>query len=131
MVKILIVDDSSLSRRMLRCILELDGHDIIEASDGMEAIQRYALDQPDLVLLDLVMAGIDGWEVLAKLLELDADARVVVATADIQTSTRDMTVASGACGLVTKPFQAEQVLNAVCGALNVPKPLHQGGPTPC
>jgi two-component system, chemotaxis family, chemotaxis protein CheY len=131
MVKILIVDDSGLSRKMLCRILEPAGYDIIEASDGQEALDRYVLDQPDLVLLDLVMAGLDGWEVLDKLRELDADARVVVATADIQTSTREMTLSSGAFGLVTKPFQPEQVLEVVREALNTPKRLSRGGPISC
>lgn len=131
MAKILIVDDSNLSRSMLRGILEPAGHDIVEASDGMAALDRYSLDQPDLVLLDLVMAGLSGLEVLAKLKELDADARVVVATADIQTSTEVLARAAGACNLVTKPFQAEQVLDAVREALDTRKPPNNGGPTQC
>jgi two-component system, chemotaxis family, chemotaxis protein CheY len=131
MAKILIVDDSGLSRRILRGILELDGHDIVEASDGATAIQRYSLEQPDLVTLDLMMTGLNGFEVLATLKELDANARVVIATADIQTSTQALTKASGACGLVTKPFQAEQVLDTVREALGMPEPVNQEGPTAC
>lgn len=131
MAKILIVDDSGLSRRILRGILELDGHDVVEASDGMTALERYSLDRPDLVMLDLMMTGLDGFEVLAALKELDADARVVIATADIQTSTEELTRASGASGLVTKPFQAEQVLDAVREVLDMPRQLSKEGPTQC
>jgi two-component system, chemotaxis family, chemotaxis protein CheY len=131
MAKILIVDDSGLSRKILRGILESDGHEIIEASDGKTAIQRYSLEQPDLVTLDLMMTGLNGFEVLATLKELDANARVVIATADIQTSTQALTKASGACGLVTKPFQAEQVLDAVHEVLGMPEPVSKEGPTAC
>ena len=55
MARILIVDDSALSRRMLRRILEGAGHEVIEAEDGMVAIEKYFLNKPDVVLLDLIM----------------------------------------------------------------------------
>jgi two-component system, chemotaxis family, chemotaxis protein CheY len=124
MAKILVVDDSGLSRRMLRGMLEKAGHEVIESSDGVAALERYTRDRPDLVMLDLVMAGLNGFEVLDKLHELDPDARVVVATADIQTSSREITKAAGARGLVTKPFEAEQVVNTVDEALRIPNAVH-------
>jgi DNA-binding response OmpR family regulator len=130
MAKILIVDDSNMSRKMLRRILELDGHDVFEASDGMTALECYSIERPDLVMLDLMMTGLTGFEVLAMLKELDAGVRVVIATADIQTSTRELTTAAGACGLVTKPFQAEQVLDAVRELLGTTA-IHSEGPTRC
>ncbi|HEY9660412.1 MAG TPA: response regulator, partial [Allocoleopsis sp.] len=71
MAKILIVDDSNLSRRTLRSILEPQGHTIVEAKDGIAAIEQYFLEKPDLVLLDLVMPEIGGLEVLQKLREMD------------------------------------------------------------
>ena len=113
MAKILIVDDSSLSRRALRGILGGAGHDVIEANDGLSALERYFIDKPDLVCLDLVMGGMDGMEVLKKLRDLDNKARVIVATADIQNSTRLMVEAEGASGFVTKPFNADQLLSIV------------------
>lgn len=117
MAKILIVDDSSLSRRMLRAILAPAGHEVVEASDGLVALERYALDQPDLVLLDLVMAGMDGFEVLEKIRQLDGEARVIVATADLQTLTRKMVETAGALTLINKPYAAQTVLEAVSSAL--------------
>lgn len=117
MAKIMIVDDSSLSRRILRNILAPAGHQITEVADGMSAIERYFLDKPDLVLLDLTMSGMHGLDALQKLLELDPQARVVIATADIQRSTRRMAEAAGACGFVTKPFAENQVLSEVDAAL--------------
>lgn len=110
MAKLLLVDDSNFSRRILRRIVEPAGHDIREADDGLAALEQYALDRPDLVLLDMNMSGMNGLDVLQKLLELDPDAVVVIATADIQNSTRLLSREGGARGFISKPFVAENVL---------------------
>lgn len=115
--KVLIVDDSALSRRTLRRILEPAGYEILEADDGMTALEVYFLEKPDLVLLDLVMKGMYGLEVLVKLREMDQHARVVVASADIQSSTRKLVDEAGALGFINKPFVPEQVIAAVEAAL--------------
>jgi len=115
--KILIVDDSSLSRRTLRRILESAEYEIVEADDGMAALEVYFLEKPSLVLLDLVMKGMYGLDVLVKLREMDQHARVVVASADIQSSTRKMVDEAGALGFINKPFVPEQVIAAVQAAL--------------
>ena len=115
--KILIVDDSTLSRRTLRRILEPAEYEVVEANDGMAALEVYFLEKPSLVLLDLVMKGMYGLDVLVKLREMDQQARVVVASADIQSSTRKMVDEAGALGFINKPFVAEQVIAAVEAAL--------------
>jgi len=115
--KILIVDDSALSRRTLRRILESAGYELVEAEDGMTALEVYFLEKPDLVLLDLVMKGMYGIDVLVKLREMDPKALVVVASADIQSSTRTMVDEAGALGFINKPFVSEQVIAAVQAAL--------------
>jgi two-component system chemotaxis response regulator CheY len=115
--KILIVDDSALSRRTLRRILESAEYEVVEADDGMVALERYFLEKPGLVLLDLVMKGMYGLDVLVKLREMDPKALVVVASADIQSSTRKMVDEAGALGFINKPFVAEPVLAAVEAAL--------------
>ena len=115
--KVLIVDDSSLSRRTLRRILESADYEIVEADDGMVALEVYFLEKPNLVLLDLVMKGMYGLDVLVKLREMDQQARVVVASADIQSSTRKMVDEAGALGFINKPFVSEQVIAAVEAAL--------------
>jgi two-component system chemotaxis response regulator CheY len=117
MAKILVVDDSGLSRRTLRKILEAEGHQITESEDGDSALEQYFLDKPDLVLLDLVMKGMYGIDVLTKLREMDAQARVIVASADIQSSTHAMVKEAGAVAFITKPFLSAQVIQAVNAAL--------------
>jgi two-component system chemotaxis response regulator CheY len=116
-VKILIVDDSALSRRTLRRIVETAGYEVVEAGDGMTALEVYFLEKPALVLLDLVMKGMYGLDVLVKLREMDPQAQVVVASADIQSSTRKMVDEAGAQGFINKPFVSEQVIAAVEAAL--------------
>jgi two-component system chemotaxis response regulator CheY len=111
--KIMVVDDSALSRRTLRRILETAGYRVVEAEEGMAALELYFIEKPDLVLLDLVMKGMYGLDVLAKLREMDAGARVVVASADIQSSTRALVEEAGAHAFINKPFATENVLGAV------------------
>src|SRR6187431_1930657 len=113
MAKILVVDDSGLSRRTSRRILESAGHAVADAADGLTALEKYALDRPDLVLLDVTMAEMNGLEVLKQVRTMDPKAVVVMATADVQTSTRTLAAAGGASGFVVKPFAADAVLGSV------------------
>jgi two-component system chemotaxis response regulator CheY len=113
MKKILIVDDSSMSRRMLRRIVESAGYEVVEASEGAVGIEQFFLEKPDLVFLDLTMKDMYGLDVLGKLREINPDARVIVASADIQDSTREMVAAAGANAFINKPFSPEKVLQAL------------------
>jgi two-component system, chemotaxis family, chemotaxis protein CheY len=115
--RILVVDDSGLARRGTRRVLEGAGYTVEEAEDGMVALERYFVDKPDLVVLDLVMKGMYGLDVLAKLRELDPGARVIVLSADIQTSSREMVNDAGAAAFLNKPVTPEDLLKAVGAAL--------------
>jgi two-component system chemotaxis response regulator CheY len=114
--KVLLVDDSGLARRSTRRILEGAGYEVVEAEDGMAAIEQYFVEKPDVVMLDLVMKGMYGLEVLSKLREMDPDARVVVLSADVQTSSRELVQAAGASGFLTKPADPGQMLEVVARA---------------
>jgi len=115
--KVLIVDDSALTRRNLRQILETAQCDVVEAEDGLSALERYFLEKPDVVFLDLVMRGMYGLEVLQKLRELDADARIVVLSADIQTTSQELAEQGGAAAFINKPFDKSDILTALENAL--------------
>lgn len=115
--KLLLVDDSALARRSLRTILESDGFEVVEAEDGMAALERYFLEKPDLVLLDLVMKGMYGLDVLTKLRQLDPSARVVVVTADVQDSSHQLVQEAGASGFINKPIDKHRVLEVIRGVL--------------
>lgn len=115
-LKVLVVDDSALARRALRRILEPEGYEVTEAEDGLVALERYALERPDFVMLDLVMKGMYGLEVLTKLRQLDPQARVLVVSADVQVSSHLLVAEAGAKGFVNKPFDREQILQALDAA---------------
>src|SRR5687767_9390954 len=121
-MKFLIVDDSSLSRRMVRSALEQLGHTCVEANDGAAALERYVLEKPDFVFLDLVMPGMSGFEVLTHLRALDPEARVIVCSADIQSTTRERVKKDGALALLNKPVNAEHIsakLNSILSGQDV------------
>src|SRR6187455_3445555 len=115
--RVLVVDDSGLARRRARGILESAGFEVIEAEDGMAALERYFVDKPDLVLLDLVMKGMYGLEVLTKLRQLDPAARVVVVSADVQDSSKEMVQAAGAHAFLVKPVERDAMIATVRGVL--------------
>lgn len=117
--RILIVDDSSLARRMLRQALEDLGCRVEDVSDGAQALESFFLHRPDLVILDLVMHGMYGTEVLSKILEMDPAAKVLVLTADIQESTSAQVRESGAIGILNKPVTREKLMAAL-------KPIWEG-----
>jgi two-component system chemotaxis response regulator CheY len=108
--KVLLVDDSGLARRSTRRLLEEAGYTVVEAEDGLSALERFSVEKPDVVLLDLVMRGMYGLDVLAKLREMDPGVRVIVMTADIQSSSREMVKAAGASAFINKPAQPAHIL---------------------
>lgn len=110
---ILVVDDSGFARRTLRRMLEENGFRVEEAAGGDEAMKKYQMAQPDVVLLDIVMGGMDGIQVLRELKEMDPKAAVLMATADIQKATKEEAMGAGAAGFVNKPFNPEEVLGEV------------------
>jgi two-component system chemotaxis response regulator CheY len=116
-MKVLLVDDSGLARRRVRQMLESEGYEVIEAEDGTVALERYFVDRPDLVMLDLVMRGMYGLDVLVKLRELDPAACVVVVSADVQESSQQMVHDAGARAFLIKPVERDQMLATVKGIL--------------
>lgn len=115
--RILLIDDSSLARRTLRQILESVGHTVDDAANGPEGLEKYFLNRPDLVFLDMVMEQMTGMEVLVKLIEMDPKARVIVATADVQTGTRSEAEEKGALAVINKPFTRDRVLSTLQNVL--------------
>jgi two-component system chemotaxis response regulator CheY len=113
MATLLIVDDSNYTRRTHRRIIESAGHVVHEANSGMAALEAFFLHRPDLVLLDLTMEDMGGLEVLGKLRELNAEARVIVISADVQRSTAKLVQEAGARRFLAKPVVADELLAAV------------------
>ncbi|SPE51149.1 Response regulator receiver protein [Verrucomicrobia bacterium] len=101
--KILVVDDSGLARRLIRRLLEELGHEVEDASDGAQALERYVLNHHDAVILDLLMHGMYGGDVLQKFKQLNPSLPVIVITADIQRTTREQVKEAGGAALLNKP----------------------------
>jgi two-component system, chemotaxis family, chemotaxis protein CheY len=111
--KILVVDDSGLARRLARKMLEELGHEVEEAPGGAEALEKYALGRHDLVILDMLMTGMYGLEVLQKLKQLNPSLPVVVVTADIQRFTRDQVKEEGAAAMINKPVDQGELADVL------------------
>ena len=113
MKKILLVDDSGLARRLVRKILEEFEYEIEEVASGPQALEACALNQYDVVILDMLMAGMYGLEVLQKLKELNPSLPVIIATADIQRTTRDQVKEAGAAAMINKPVNKEELVETL------------------
>lgn len=117
MATILVVDDSGYARRLLRTMLEANGHTVNEAKSGLEALESYFVQRPDVVLLDLTMEDMSGFDVLARLREGDPSARVIVISADVQRSTEKLVTDAGGFRFLGKPANREEVLASIAAAL--------------
>ncbi|PKM96989.1 MAG: hypothetical protein CVU79_10660 [Elusimicrobia bacterium HGW-Elusimicrobia-3] len=107
-MKILIVDDSADIRSLIRAILESNGHTVVgEAEDGVKALEAFTKLRPDLVLLDIIMPGKSGVEVLEDIRALDPEAKVVMVTAMEQNEINRRLLLLGADGIIYKPFASE------------------------
>lgn len=113
MAKVLVVDDSTYTRRVHSRILEQGGHTVLQQATGMGAIEAYSLDRPDVVVLDLSMEDLGGIEVVKTLRQLDPDARVIVVSADVQRTTEQMVMDAGASRFIGKPASEPVLLAAI------------------
>ena len=113
----LVVDDTAIMRVIVKRILLEAQYDVIEASNGAEAIQSFFRDKPDIVLMDLNMDGIDGTAAIRGILSINANARIVVCSATSDAHIVLNLLKLGAKGYVTKPFTPEKLLNAISAAL--------------
>ena len=104
--RVLVVDDEPDVLLLCRVNLEFEGYEVIEASDGIEAMEQVRAHRPDIVLLDVMMPRMDGWQVLDEI-KGDADLQqipVVMLTAKVQDQDQARGWASGAAEYITKPF---------------------------
>ncbi|HEY7440305.1 MAG TPA: response regulator transcription factor [Acidimicrobiia bacterium] len=115
--KVLIVDDEPDVLLTLRVILESEGFEACLAADGETALRRIDEDNPDLVVLDIMMPVLDGWFVLAELAGRARHPRVVVCSAKSAEADRMRARELGADEYVTKPFEPEQLLTVIRGVL--------------
>jgi CheY-like chemotaxis protein len=109
---ILVVDDNEPSRDALSRRLGRRGYRIVMAADGQQAVATARLELPDLILMDLGLPGIDGWEATRQLKagNVTSHIPVIVLSAHAMTNDRDLALAAGADDFDTKPVRFEQLL---------------------
>ena len=115
MKKILVVDDEKDILHFLELVLREKGYDVAIASGGHDALTRAQIERPDLVLLDIMMPQMDGWEVL-KLLRVDeSTAHIPVAMLSARTEARDRVqgLQEGAVDYICKPFSLQELLGKI------------------
>jgi len=109
--RILVVDDLAANVRLLEAILEPAGYSVLSASSGPEALERVVTELPDLVLLDVQMAGMNGYEVCRRIREHEATALIpVVMVTSHDSEARIDGIRAGADDFVTKPFDQQELL---------------------
>ena len=114
--KILVIEDDEDIRTVVVTRLNRAGYETTMASDGMDGLRRFYGDRPDLVLLDIAMPVMDGWQVLERLREV-SDVPVLILTAGTQERDKLRGLRSGADDYITKPFSGEELLARVEVAL--------------
>jgi len=115
MARILIVDDSEVQLYSLRKVLEGGGHQVVAAESGPDGIKLAASEQPDLILLDVVMPNMSGFQVKRKLARQPetADIPVVFVTTKDQESDRVWGMRQGAADYITKPVESKHLLATI------------------
>ncbi len=117
---ILLVDDDTDLRKMTADVLACNGYDVIEAQHGREGMARLIQDTPDLVVLDLNMPVMDGWEFRAEQQRLPDGglASIPIILVSGAEGAQEHSVTLKAVGVVEKPFDPERLLAAITTALN-------------
>lgn len=117
MAKILIVDDARFVRAVLARVLTRAGHNVAHACDGAEALADLSKEPYDLVLLDLDMPVLDGFDLLRQLQQLESRPKTIVMTGDPARATIGLCRQLGADGYLSKPAYGSELLATIEGLL--------------
>jgi len=120
MSKILLVEDNEMNRDMLSRRLERKGFEVIVAMDGEEAVNKATIEAPDLILMDMSLPVLDGWEATRKLKSISETALIPVIglSAHAMAGDREKGLASGCNDYDTKPVEFERLLGKINTLIN-------------
>ncbi len=107
--RVLIVEDDHNIADLLRLYLEKEGYEVAIAPDGVKGVERFRSEQPDLVLLDVMLPGMDGWAV-CRTIRGEAKTPIIMLTAKSETEDKVYGLKQGADDYITKPFEMKEVL---------------------
>ena len=113
MAKVMVVDDAAFMRLRACRVLQDNGHEVLQAENGADAVRQYAEHRPDAVLLDITMPEMDGLQALKEIRKIDPLARVAMVTAMGQQAIVMEALRAGAKDFILKPFQPDRVLGAL------------------
>ncbi|MBU9724348.1 MULTISPECIES: response regulator [Bacillaceae] len=119
--KLLIVDDQFGIRVLLNEVFEKDGYKTMQASNGKQALKLVEDEEPDLILLDMKIPGMDGLEILREIKKMGAKSEVIMMTAYGELEMINEAMNLGALTHFAKPFDIDEVRNEVRNFLNVTK----------
>lgn len=114
--KVLIVDDDTNICELLRLYLEKDGFDTVIANDGEAAIVKFNVEEPDIILLDIMLPKLDGWQV-CRTIRKNSTVPIIMLTAKGETFDKILGLDLGADDYVTKPFDSKEVAARVKAVL--------------
>ena len=114
--KILVVDDDTNICELLRLYLEKDGYEVSMANDGATAVKKFQEENPDLMILDIMLPELDGWQVCREVRKF-SDKPIIMLTAKGETFDKVLGLELGADDYVTKPFDAKEVLARIRAVL--------------
>jgi len=110
--KILIVEDDANIRELLRLYLEREGYTVVEAENGVEGVKHWKTEKPDMILLDVMMPVMDGWQVCREIREV-SDVPIIMITAKGETADRVSGLEMGADDYIVKPLEMPEVIARV------------------
>ena len=110
--RILVVDDNEVNVELLVAMLASEHYVVSTAFDGFEALAKIAAEKPDIVLLDVMMPGLDGYATMTKIRQMPAFATlpIIAVTARAMPGDREKSIAAGASDYVTKPVDTDELL---------------------
>jgi two-component system alkaline phosphatase synthesis response regulator PhoP len=125
MTRVLVIDDEAPIRLLCRVNLEAEGMEVLEASDGPTGLEKARNDEPDVILLDVMMPGLDGWQVAEELLDNDVTSAIpiVFLTARAEVRDRARGLDLGGIDYVTKPFNPVELAPLVLALI---ERVHRG-----
>jgi DNA-binding response OmpR family regulator len=126
--KVLLIDDDALTRSLVRDVLERAGHEVHEAADGLAGLRKLRSTHAELVILDVLMPGLDGWETLARIREV-SEVPVLMLTAREAELERVRGLRSGADDYVVKPFGSQELAARVQALLRRAAPAQRVAPS--
>ncbi len=122
MARVLVVDDEKDVVELVKFLLERDGHQVLEAFNGREALERAYAEHPDLIILDIMMPEMDGYTVNARLTENEGTRRIPVIILTAKGQMRDVfEMASNVAFYMEKPFDPKHLREKIQEVLSKPK----------